>query len=520
MRGLGSTGASRTLVLWDGIPVNSPFGGWVYWTRIPPDDLERIELSQSPATSVFGDRAMGGAVAFFSRTPERSELTFGYSGGAHGENEIEAAGSYLFGKRWSVSANSRDFRSDGWYIVPDSIRGTVDRPAALAFAAGELRIAYLGDADRFALRFDALAEDRANGTALQKNSTGAGTLAGNWLHQWTSDTLSVLGWYTQENFHATFSSMNAKRTFEKLTSTQSVPASGEGGAAFWRHAMRHANLLAGGDWNRASGESDEVFYPGGLKVAGGSLTQGGGFAQGDLTWSRLRLFGGVRGEKTAGGDPFWSPSGGATLGLGRWRLRASGYRAFRAPTLNELYRNFRAGNVLTLANPALLPETLAGAEVGADWHAKNTLVSVTLYRNELGGLITNVTRSVTPQLITRQRDNAATAVARGVEARLTHSFGAVRFEGAWLLADSRVATGLRIPQVAKQQGSGQLLYQHKGTLLSAGVRASGMQFEDDLNAYRLPGYAVWHVAASQKLRAGFSLDLQVENLLDHTVIAG
>ena len=36
LRGIGSSGASRTLVLWDGIPVNDPFGGWVYWTRLLP----------------------------------------------------------------------------------------------------------------------------------------------------------------------------------------------------------------------------------------------------------------------------------------------------------------------------------------------------------------------------------------------------------------------------------------------------------------------------------------------------
>ena len=36
LRGTGSSGASRTLVLWDGIPLNDPFGGWVYWDRVPP----------------------------------------------------------------------------------------------------------------------------------------------------------------------------------------------------------------------------------------------------------------------------------------------------------------------------------------------------------------------------------------------------------------------------------------------------------------------------------------------------
>src|ERR1017187_10810984 len=57
LRGLGSTGASRTLVLWDGIPLNDPFGGWVYWTRVTPEDLGVVEVSRGASTSVFGDLA-------------------------------------------------------------------------------------------------------------------------------------------------------------------------------------------------------------------------------------------------------------------------------------------------------------------------------------------------------------------------------------------------------------------------------------------------------------------------------
>ena len=37
---------------------------------------------------------------------------------------------------------------------------------------------------------------------------------------------------------------------------------------------------------------------------------------------------------------------------------------FRAPTLNELYRQFRVGTVLTLANNQLGPEHLVGGELG------------------------------------------------------------------------------------------------------------------------------------------------------------
>lgn len=524
LRGLGSTGASRTLVLWDGIPLNSPFGGWVYWTRIVPDELARVELTESASTSLFGDRSMGGAISLFSRVAERQvsagHIGFAYEAGNRGTHDVEASGSYLIRQRWALSAVSRDFITDGWYLVPGSVRGTVDRLAGVAFAAGTLRADYLGAKDRIFLRGDVLAEDRNNGTSLQKNSTGAGTLAAGWSHQESADTYSASGWYTRENYHATFSSVNATRTFERLTSTQSVPAESTGGSVYWRHGGSRWNLLSGGDFSRAEGYSHEIFASSDPTNKGGTLLQGGAFAQGDVTLGHMRLFGGFRGQDAANGLAFWSPSGGVTAGFGRWRLRASANRAFRAPTLNELYRNFRAGNAVTLANDALRPETLSGVEAGADWVGERTRVSLTFYRNSLDDLITNVTRSVTSQLITRQRDNTGSALARGIEAKLTRRLGPLRFESAYLLADSRVSTGQRIPQVAKQQGSAQLVYEGGSTLLAAGVRASGLQFEDDLNSYLLPGYTVWHVTARQRLPRGFSLNLQIENMLNREIVAG
>ena len=45
-------------------------------------------------------------------------------------------------------------------------------------------------------------------------------------------------------------------------------------------------------------------------------------------------------------------------------VTASGYRSYRAPTLNELYRSFRQGNAVTGNNPMLAAEHLTGAEGG------------------------------------------------------------------------------------------------------------------------------------------------------------
>ena len=42
LRGIGPSGQSRTLVLLDGVPFNDPFGGWVYWTRVPLMAVDQI----------------------------------------------------------------------------------------------------------------------------------------------------------------------------------------------------------------------------------------------------------------------------------------------------------------------------------------------------------------------------------------------------------------------------------------------------------------------------------------------
>jgi outer membrane receptor protein involved in Fe transport len=54
LRGIGPSGVSRTLVLFDDIPFNDPFGGWVYWTRVPLENTERVEIVDGPSSSSTG----------------------------------------------------------------------------------------------------------------------------------------------------------------------------------------------------------------------------------------------------------------------------------------------------------------------------------------------------------------------------------------------------------------------------------------------------------------------------------
>lgn len=520
LRGLGSTGASRTLVLWDGVPVNSPFGGWIYWTRLDPELIERTEVTRGAPVSLFGDKSMGGTIALFSREPAPRAAWAGYEGGNAGTHQLSGGAETRLAPRWTAGASLRALHTDGFFVVPEESRGAIDTRAGVRFAAGALRASYNDGSRRVYLRGDALAEERANGTLLTRNSTGAGTLAANWWQQAGQNAFNAMGWHAREEYRATFSAIGAGRQTERLTARQSVPADATGGALLWQRAAQRWSVTAGGDAVRAWGESRETLYPSGSRAGGGSQTQHGIFAQASAAAGPLRLFGGLRRHDPGRGAAFWMPNAGAAAGGERWRARISAYRALRAPTLNELYRGFRVGNAVTLANPALRPESLRGVEAGWDYSAGPWRLSVTAFHNRLGDLVTNVTRSVTPQLITRQRDNAGLARVRGAEALARWRRGALFSEAAWLMADARFLTSSRIPQTPRHQGSFLAGWQRGGTAVTVGLRASAAQFEDDRNLFLLPGFALWQATARRRIGAGVVLHAAVENAANRRVIAG
>jgi outer membrane receptor protein involved in Fe transport len=523
LRGIGSTGASRSLVLWDSIPVNDPFGGWVWWTRLAPEMIERTEVSRGASTSVFGDKAMGGAIALFSRPVEKRHLTANYEFGNRNTNSAGVGYMDLFatrGPQIAISGHGRAFTTNGYYIVPERNRGSIDTPAGVRFAAGNGRVDVLGAKNRFFLKSDILSEERANGTRLLNNSTSLGGISGHLYHERANDGVSLLGYHQRMEFRSSFSTILAGRNTERLTMNQTVPAEGTGGAAYWKHSSHAWNSMLGGDFLRASGTSIDSLVPTGKRIGGGTQFQRGYFGQWNARTGPANLYLGARHHFTDQGRQFFSPSAGAAVGRGRWRTRASMYRSFRAPTLNELYREFAAGTATTLPNNLLKPETVFGAEAGIDITGEMARFQFTAFRNSLGDLITNVTLSSTPGRIVRQRRNAGSALSRGVEADFRLRWRAWSADFQYLYADSKFATNFRLPQVPKHQGSAQVNYVKGSNLFSIGFRSSALQFDDDVNVFLLPGFATFHLTAQRHLRAGLYAAAAFENLFDREFLTG
>jgi len=547
LRGIGASGASRALVLDDGIPLNDPFGGWIYWGRVPRASLERVEVLRGGASDLYGSAAMGGVIQFVRRDPSHRAVVVDASGGSERTGTMSLFAAEQLGT-WRGSVAADLFSTQGYVPVEPSQRGAIDVRAGGRHRAVDGRLERVfGEGARLFLRAAHFDESRHNGTPLQTNDTAIRQLAAGADLSLLGGTLGARGYFTDESYAQTFSAIAANRASERLTVDQRVPSRGAGGNVQWTRTIgMHQALLVGGELGDTSGRSDETsFAVNGLRSfgsAGGVHHSAALFAE-DLIAAtpRLGITAGLRFDRwnNVGGfrnavrlrprsDSAWSPRLSllyrANDGLS---LTAAAYRSFRAPVLNELYRSFRVGNVLTQANESLGPERLSAVELGGRLESRQHRASLraTLFSMTTADTIANVTLSTTPALITRQRQNLGGSRSRGLELE-----GELRPAPAWRLSagylfSEAVVTGgtlagKQLPQVPRQQGTLQASWSPPQLTVAVQTRWSGRQYDDDLNQLPLRGYFAADLFASHALTPLLALTFAAENLFDRRIETG
>ncbi|MBI4485842.1 MAG: TonB-dependent receptor [Acidobacteria bacterium] len=589
LRGVGPSGVSRTLVLVDGVPFNDPFGGWVYWTRVPLESVERIEVVDGPSSSLYGNYAMGGVINIVSSRPTRRTVEFKPQFGSRDSRKADFFASDVWGNV-GVAVEGSWFRTDGFPIVKASERGLIDNNATARFSNVIVKLEY-SPTDRVQASFRAgrFREERGNGKILEVNDTAWTSLSGGVRIQMPdASSLQASVFADFERFHSTFLAVTppsptvAARSIVRLTTDQHVPTNAAGGMLQWSRALgRSQYLSAGADWRWVDGDSQEDAFnaapgavtppvqPGVLalkRVSGGTQRSVGGFVQDILApLPRLTLTISARADHWRNYDahnletnvPSGTPTANnrllpvASKTMVSPRLAALYHvtdrinlwggvgTGFRAPTLNELYRQFRVGTVLTLANELLGPERLVGAEAGLTvTPARHITIRSTWFDNRVENPVSNVTLSAVGAGVTQQRQNLGRTRIRGlqndVEVRVGSSW---RISGAYLFNRATVVAfaanpGLVdkfLPQVPRHRGSVRVAYANARYVTAAlGVQFIGTQFDDDLNARAvpgrsqagLPGYAVADVTLSRALHRNLDMFFGVQNLFDREYIVG
>ena len=571
LRGLGSgSGPSRVLVLEDGIPLNDPFGSWIYWDRVPNESVASVEVDEEGASSLYGSDALAGVVQFLTRRPNPDGISLETSYGNQNTPDLSLWAGGEKGK-WESTFSGDVFHTDGYILVPQDQRGSVDTKAGSEHGAADLMIGRkIGSDNEIFGRGWYFDDRRQNGTPDQTNNIrmGEGALGAN-LHLGAIGSLVLRFYGEAQTYHQGLSSVAGNRNSEILVDQQTVPAQEVGGSAVWSRGVgNRQTLVAGFDDHEDIGHSNEIQFSGVTgkhtfdTFSGGHQRATGVFGE-DLIqiapgwtlaasarfddWRNFDAFR-VQQPVNALGVPsgpaintFFSarsynafdPRLSVVHAIGShvsWS--ASIYRAFRAPTLNELYRSFRAGTVTTDANPDLRAERLTGGETGVDVTGFQRRLEVRgiFFFNEVIDPVTNVpcptlmplpTCPLASTGTTQQRQNLGRTTAPGFDLNgVVNITRHLQLIGGYEFVDAKIDSapglglaGLWVAQVPHSVVTFQARYddpQH--IVFSVDGRMVGVQFDDAKNAFPMGRFFVMDAMASRGIWGGAEVFAAVENL--------
>lgn len=534
MRGLSASGASRGLVLLDGTVLNDGFGGWVTWTRVPALAIERVDVTRGAAGDAFGSDALGGVLQIVAASARETSWTVAARAGSLGLGALDGSAGGRVGD-WAVFGAASWLTTDGSIPVEPGSRGGVDREADAEWANGFGQATGTWSTRRLSLSAWGGRDDRGNGTALQRNRMSGGTLAAAFDATAGETTFAARVSASPNTFYQTFTAVNAARSSETLFSTQTTDTVTSRVVAEVGRVVSRAHALGRVELSRASADFRDVRTAGTTDLSladdreavsahasfapSGAVTINGGLRH---EWRAAPGIGAARGTATVGhARATWrvAPS---------WSLRGSAASSHRWPTLNELVRGFRVGNVVTNANPNLLPERAASLDGALAYDGGRWQVSAGGFWTAVEDAIANVTLS-TGSTIVRERRNAGETRSTGLELDAE-----VRPGGGSRVRASLALTSATFQTSAETALVGNDLPQVPGTafslwvdvplprdlVASAVVRAVSSQFDDDRNTFELSSATALDLGLSGRIGRLLRWRIELDNALDAAIEVG
>jgi outer membrane cobalamin receptor len=512
----GST-ADGVLVLLDGLPLNSAFGGAVDLSSIPRGWIERIEVLRGPEGALYGAGALGGVVNVITRRAAAGQWSAEAMGGSFGSGALAADGAVAaLGGTLLVagSGDTTDGRFPYLYDPTPTLPGDPLQPrvranaaASRAGALARLSVPAAGG------RFDALVQASAGDRGLPGFATSP-------THDdWQRDgRLLATARYTRTSGGGLTVGGRASFRLDRLDVRVGDPVP-------WRQRGAAVGAAAELGWAHPGGQLSsqlsaeiETIESQGLASTRRTTL---GLAVGDdlfLLGARLRVAPALRLDAVG---PFTGLSGklGSSWRLAdSWSVRASAGRTFRAPSLAEL--SFQQG--LVMPNPDLAPES--GLAADASLVADGPFGLATL-----GGHVTRYRDLILYQPTSFGRlkpFNAGQAFVAGVEAEVATApmLGPARatLSGAWtwlyseLLGGGPDEVGRQIPYRARQRLYARAAAAPGRFSLHVELHHVGRRFTDRRNLDPIPATLLWNAGAGVVLHRplGLALHVEVKNLLD------
>lgn len=563
MRGLGGGHhIVRALVMLDGVPINDPFFGYVQWNRVPMENIERVEIVRGASASLWGNYAMGGVINIVTRTPDKRQFGASGGGGSYGTYRADGFADLVLSDSVTMRTNFNAWGTSGFNQIQPAY-GPIYVPTSFNALNGQASVYFNPDPALSAnFRVNVHSNKQILMIPVQENNQQIYDLAANLTKKFGDFDLTLTAFHEQSRFMTNnaatpFGFAPGQAAF--LQNQHTTPVFSTGGSVQLSTRVNDVVRLIsiGADFQWISGMDSALIYN-----QAGAVTQnyfGGGkqqfigaFAQVDmfpasnfevLLSGRLQTFlnydgfdgapggaGPVSATSATSFDPRLSLQWTVTPNVG---LRAAGYSAFRAPTLDNLYRSFSVPFGIFLPNAQLTPEKLWGFEGGFDVNWGPLSAQFTAYYQQVTDLIT--TRNLGPTQLPpgfffgTQNINAGKAIVQGLEAQVGWQIApGWKADVNYTTVSSKIvenqydplSIGRQQAGIPTQQAAATLAYSDpRGWRAMARFRWIGQSWGDNDNTLPLDSFTVFDVSAGYSFNGRAEAFVNIQNLFNQYYIA-
>ncbi len=493
--------SSHTLVLIDGIRVNSPTTGRFDFADLSVDNIERIEIIRSPMSTLYGSEAMGGVIQIFTKKGALTGGSITFETGSYGTTK-ESISTSVNKEYYDINLTASRLDTEGFSTISsgsenDSYENTnisskigIHRGGSTMGITAQLTEA-MTEIDGFDYTTFAASDDLNNRTDRRWSLLGfnmVSSMSNNWENSFSisssNERIEGIDEDTPENQSILHTNINTIDWHINIRSNEGNKLS-----------IGYERQNKGGEVTSSGGTYNKSINNNGIYIQESRIINPSGLLLAALRWDDSNLYEsaltyriGISINQT--NDLKWH----AQYGTG-----------FQGPTLNDL---FWPG----FGNPDLKPEKNIGWEIGFEENILNSaLLSLTYYENKFTDLI--------------QWDgtlkNIGEAESKGIEANFDWDLSAaLHINGNYTYdeTEDKMTNTYLLRRPLNKYGATFTLKPSGSTIVDIKYQHTGKRFDFDSDWDGKPevlkAYSKVDLYASFKLRQDTELYGRFENLFD------
>jgi vitamin B12 transporter len=501
MRG---TNSSHVVVLIDGVRMQSATAGTTTLENIPVQHIDRIEIVRGPASSLYGQDAIGGVIQIFTKKGVDGFKPYANLGFGTYDTTLAEAGLRAKQNDTAYAINVSANKTNGFSAYDTANPNLNDKDGYRNFSASgslshliaqghELGLNFMHSKGR--TRFD------SRFTAAFAFNPAYSDYANNENNVWSVFSKNQI----LDNWHSTVrigQGIDESVTYsaDSLAPTRSLFRTKQD-QFNWQNDISLPVGVLTLMYDRLEDKVDST-----TEFKSTNRTNEGYVASYVANIQAHTVQASVREDHNS------SFGNNVTGGLGygyhindAWRITGSYGSAFKAPSFNDLFFPDSFGFVSS--NPNLRPEKSDNLEASLRFRNDTTSASVTAYENKIRDLIILDSASIPVNL------NKATI--RGLTLAASHRWDNLDLSGSADIQSPRDdATDNLLVRRANRHGQLNLGYTLQDWRFGAEMVTSSERYNDAANTLRMGGYTIFNMAAQYKIQRDWTLQARANNIFD------